>query len=271
MWNPGHIAKAKKRIAELVKAVNYVIEIRDARAPFATGAYEREKLFRGRKSVIVLNKADLADPATTEEWVEYYRKRGEKVVTSEKGDRSKGLIKKLFGEKTSARVLVVGMPNVGKSTFINRLKGRRSLKVGAVPGVTRGVQWIQVNERIKMLDTPGIVYTNLFSKNLIAKLLLVGCLPPEKVEDWEYFSLAFEILKGRYPGVASEIAGDVDTFDEFIEIYGRRRGMLLKGSVVDKESAAHRFFYEVYMGKFGKMSFEDPGSLPISHEDDAIL
>ncbi len=264
MWNPGHIARAKKKISELVKAVNYVVEIRDARAPYATGAYEREKLFRGKKTIIVLNKADLAEEKITEEWIEYFRDRGEKAIIAQKGDRSKSLIKKLFGEKAAARALIVGMPNVGKSTFINRIKGRRSLKVGAVPGITRGVLWLQINERIRFLDTPGIIYTELFSKKLIAKLILVGSIPPEKVDDWQHFINAFDILREKYPGTIRDIGGDVDSFDEFIKLYGKKRGMLLKGGKVDMETAAYRFFYEIYIGKYGKMSFETPREIGMS-------
>jgi len=258
MWNPGHIAKAKKKIKELIKAVNYVLEVRDARAPFATGAYEREKLFKGKRTAIILNKADLAEDKVTNEWIEYFVDRGEKVVISKKGDRSKTLIKKIFGERTTANILVVGLPNVGKSTFVNRLKGRKSAKVGAVPGITRGVQWIQVNDKIKIVDTPGVIYAELFNKKLTAKLLLVGSIPPEKVEDWELFTIAFDIIKERYPKVLKELAGDVGNFDGFIAAYGKRRGILKKGGEVDIETAAVKFFHEIYIGKYGKMSFEAP-------------
>ncbi len=257
MWNPGHVAKAKRRMAELVKAVNYVIEIRDARAPYATGAYEREKLFKGKKSVIVLNKADLADERVTKEWVEFYSERGERVIVSQKGDRSKTLMKKLFGEG-NIRALVVGLPNVGKSSFINRIKGKRSLKVGAAPGITRGVQWLQISDSVRIIDTPGVVYSNLFSKRLVAKLLLVGSLTVEQVDDWEIYSLAFEILKDRNPGLIRDLAGDVSSFDEFVENFGRRRGFIQKGGVVDTNVAAHKFFHDVYTGKLGRMSFETP-------------
>ncbi len=255
-WHPGHVAKAKKRIRELVKAVNYVLELRDARAPYATGAYEREKLFKGKKSIIVLTKTDLADPVVTDEWIAYYKERGERVVTCQKGERGRTLLKKIFGERTVARALVVGLPNVGKSTFINKLKGRRSLKVGAVPGVTRGVQWIQINDRIKIVDTPGIVYTELFSKNLTAKLILTGCLPIELVDDWEILEMAFSIVYGKYPGAIRDLTGEVKSFDEFLMIYGKLRGFLIKGGEIDKEKAKNAFFFELSTGKFGRMSFE---------------
>ncbi len=258
MWSPGHIAKAKKKIAEFVKVVNYVLEVRDARAPFATGAYEREKLFRGKRSVIVLNKSDIADESTTKSWEEFYRNRGESVLVTKKGDRSRKLLRALFGEGKNVKALIVGLPNVGKSSFINRMRGRRSLRVGGVPGITRGVQWIQVNDRVKILDTPGILYSELFSKELAAKLLLVGSITIEKVDDWEIREIAFEILRKRYPSVVRNIAGDVSSFEEFIESFGRRRGMVQKGGSVDREKAAHKFFHDMYIGRFGKMSFESP-------------
>ena len=258
MWSAGHIERAKKKIAELVKAVNYILEVRDARAPFATGAYEREKLFRGKKSVIILNKSDIADEAVTEKWENFYRSRGERVIITKKGDRSKKLLKRIFGEASNVRALIVGLPNVGKSSFTNRLKGRRSTRVGAVPGITRGVQWIQINDNVRIIDTPGILYSELFSKELAAKLLLVGSIVVEKVDDWEIQELAFGILKKRYPGVVRDIAGEVGSFDEFLEIFGKKRGMIQKGGTVDREKASHKFFHEIYNGKLGKMSFEDP-------------
>ncbi len=258
MWNAGHIQRAKKRIAELVKAVNYILEVRDARAPFATGAYEREKLFRGKKSVIILNKSDIADESVTEKWEEFYRKRGERIIITKKGDRSKKLLRMIFGEASNVRALIVGLPNVGKSSFTNRLKGRKSTRVGAVPGVTRGVQWIQINDNVRIIDTPGILYSELFSKELAAKLLLVGSIVVEKLEDWEIQELAFNILKRRYPGVVRDMAGEANSFDEFLELFGRKRGMILKGGSVDKERASHKFFHDVYNGKIGRLSFEEP-------------
>jgi ribosome biogenesis GTPase A len=263
MWNPGHIVKAKRKISELVKAVNYVLEVRDVRAPCATGAYEREKLFKGKKTVIVLNKSDLADDEVTKEWIEFYQSRGEKVITSKKHDRSKFLLKKLFGDNLNVRALVVGMPNVGKSSFINRVVGRKALRVGGVPGITRGVQWLQVNDRIRFLDTPGIIYTELFSKKIIAKLLLTGVLTVEQVDDWEVYSMAFDILRKRYIGLIRDLAGDYETFDEFIETFGRKRGMVQKGGKVDTLTDTHKFFHDVYMGNFGKMSFETPREMMV--------
>ncbi len=258
MWYPGHVARAKRKIAELLKAVNFVIEIRDARAPYATGAYERREILKGKRSIIVLNKADIAQEDITNGWVEFFRSRNERVVVTWKRDRSARLLREIFGERMSAKALVIGLPNVGKSAFINRIKGRRSVKVGRFPGVTRGVQSIQINDRIKILDTPGIVYTELFSKKLVAKLLLVGAVMPEMVEDWKIFEMAFSMVNERYPGVVSEKVGKVSSFDEAVLEFGRRRNMLMKGGEIDTNNALQKMFHEIASGKWGKMSFETP-------------
>ncbi len=266
MWHPGHVAKAKKRMAELLKAVNTVLEIRDARAPFATGAYDRRTLLRGKRTIIILNKADLADENVTKKWLDYFLDRGERVVLSQKWERSRSVLRKLFSQNMDLRILVVGLPNVGKSSFINRMKGRRSLKVGAVPGITRGVQWIQVDEKIKVLDTPGIIYTELFSKRLMAKLLLVGVLTAEILDDWKVFEMAFEILKNRYPGIIRERLGEAENLQEALQKFGRNLGLVRKGGIVDESTALQRMFYDISMGKWGRMSFEDPDEIHV--EDD---
>ncbi len=264
MWYPGHVAKAKKRISELLKAVNTVLEIRDARAPMATGAYDRRSLLRGKRTIIVLNKADLADESVTKRWKDSFIERGERVVISQKWDRSKTVLRKLFSPQMDVRVLVVGLPNVGKSSFINRMKGRRSSKVGGVPGITRGVQWIQVSDKIRVLDTPGIIYTNLLSEKILAKLLLVGSLTPERVEDWRIYETAFEILKERYPEILEGVLGEVRSLQDAVEVFGRKRGLKRSGGEVDEEKSVQKMFYEIYNGKWGRMSFEDPTDAEVS-------
>ena len=258
MWYPGHVARAKRKIAELLKAVNFVIEIRDARAPYATGAYERREILKGKRSIIVLNKADIAQEDITNGWVEFFRSRNERVVVTWKRDRSARLLREIFGERMSAKALVIGLPNVGKSAFINRIKGRRSVKVGGVPGVTRGVQWIQINESIKLIDTPGVIYTDLFSDRLVAKLLLVGVLTPEMMDDWKALEIAFEILRSRHPDIVRERVGDVSGLYEAVQVFGKSRGLLRVGGEVDESTALNKMFQEISSGKWGKMSFEDP-------------
>ncbi|MCD6551678.1 ribosome biogenesis GTPase YlqF [Thermotoga sp.] len=246
-WYPGHIEKAKRRIRELLKMVNTVLEVRDARAPFATSAYGMD--FSKKGTIVVLNKVDIADKKITKEWVEYFKKQGKRVITTYKDEPRQVFLRKLHLGRL-ARVLVVGVPNTGKSTIINKLKGKRASSVGAQPGVTRGIQWFSLENGVKMLDTPGILYKNIFSKDLAAKLLLVGSLPVERIDDHEVFEKAFEIFK-RYQGVE-------DDFTTFFENFAKRRGLLKKGGVPDLDRAIRVFFTEISQGKVGRLSFERP-------------
>ncbi|ACM23985.1 MULTISPECIES: ribosome biogenesis GTPase YlqF [Thermotoga] len=249
-WYPGHIEKTKRQIRDLLKLVNTVLEVRDARAPFATSAYGMD--FSSKNTIIVLNKVDIADEKTTKEWVEYFREQGKRVITTFKDEPRKTFLKKLSFDRL-ARVLVVGVPNTGKSTIINKLKGKRASSVGAQPGITRGIQWFSLENGVKILDTPGILYKNIFSKDLAAKLLLVGSLPVEKIDDHEVFEKAFEIFKRH-----QEIEED---FTTFFENFAKRRGLLKKGGVPDLDRAIRVFFTELSQGKLGRVSFERPDEI----------
>ena len=246
-WYPGHIEKAKREIKKLLKLVNTVLEVRDARAPFATSAYD--VTFSGKRRIILLNKVDIADEKTTKKWVEFFRKNGETVVTTHKEEPRSALLKKLSLDRL-ARVLVLGVPNTGKSTVINKLKGKRASAVGAEPGVTKGIQWISLENGVRVLDTPGILYKEIFDKGLAARLLLVGSLPVNRIEDPEVFEISYEIYRKK--------AGVEEDFQTFFENFGKKRGLLKKGGTVDFEKAVQLFFFEVAMGKHGRVSFEDP-------------
>jgi len=255
-WYPGHIEKAKRQIRDLLKLVNTVVEVRDARAPFATSAYGVD--FSRQETIILLNKVDIADEETTKKWVEFFKKQGKRVITTHKDEPRKVLLKKLSFDRL-ARVLIVGVPNTGKSTIINKLKGKRASSVGAQPGVTKGIQWFSLENGVKILDTPGILYKNIFSEDLAAKLLLVGSLPVERIEDQRIFERAFEIF-AQNVRIAS-------SFSEFFEDFARKRGLLKKGGVPDIERALMLFFTEVAQGKAGCVSFERPEDItPVQQE-----
>lgn len=246
-WYPGHIEKAKREIRKLLKLVNTVLEVRDARAPFATSAHD--VTFSGKRRIILLNKVDIADEETTKKWVEFFRKNGETVVTTHKEEPRSALLKKLSLDRL-ARVLVLGVPNTGKSTVINKLKGKRASAVGAEPGVTKGIQWFSLENGVKVLDTPGILYKEIFDKGLAARLLLVGSLPVNKIDDPEIFEISYEIYRKK--------AGVEEDFQTFFENLGKKRGLLRKGGTVDFEKTVQLFFFEVAVGKHGRISFEDP-------------
>ncbi|MDD4826686.1 MAG: ribosome biogenesis GTPase YlqF, partial [Mesotoga sp.] len=193
MYYPGHIQKAKRQIQNYIKSVDGIVELLDARIPLSSRAYEAERLFQNKQRIVVLNKSDLADPAITSMWKRHFSEQGSGVVEASlrSTDARHFIIKEIvpllksrFYEK---RFMVVGMPNVGKSTFINRLKGKKSLAVGNRPGITRGVQWINVSESIAVLDTPGILYSELRSQQVTTKLLAVGSLPYEKFDPLDAF------------------------------------------------------------------------------------
>ncbi|PLV59466.1 ribosome biogenesis GTPase YlqF [Thermotoga sp. KOL6] len=249
-WYPGHIEKAKRRIRELLRMVDTVLEVRDARAPFATSAYGID--FSKKDSIIILNKVDIADETVTKKWASFLTAQGKRVVTTYKDEPRKVLLKKLSIERT-AKILVVGVPNTGKSTIINKLKGKKSSTVGAQPGVTRGIQWFSLENGAKILDTPGVLYKNIFNKDLAAKLLLVGSLPIERVEDFTILERAYDIFR--------RVQYLEEDFNTFFENFAKRRGFLKKGGIPDLERAINVFFTEVSQGKIGRLSFERPDEI----------
>ncbi|MGC9321036.1 MAG: ribosome biogenesis GTPase YlqF [Kosmotogaceae bacterium] len=277
MYYPGHIQKAKRQIQNYIKSVDGVVELLDARIPLSSRAYEAERLFQNKQRIVVLNKSDLADPAITSMWERHFSEQGSGVVEASlrSTDARHFIIKEIvpllksrFYEK---RFMVVGMPNVGKSTFINRLKGKKSLAVGNRPGITRGVQWINVSESIAVLDTPGILYSELRSQHVTTKLLAVGSLPYEKFDPLDAFERVLSLVVERYGEVPLEDYLDEKFSDQedFVEKFCRRRNYLAKHGALDTTRGAHTFLREVAAGKAGRLSFEDPESFYTSDSPEA--
>ena len=268
MYYPGHIQKAKRQIQNYMKSVDGVVELLDARIPLTSRAYEAERLFQNKQRIVVLNKSDLADTEITSMWKEHFRAQGSGVVeASLRSTDARNfiireivpLLKSRFYEK---RFMVVGMPNVGKSTFINRLKGKKSLAVGNRPGITRGIQWINVSKSISVLDTPGILYSELRSRQVTTKLLAVGSLPYEKFDPLDAFEMVLSLIVERYGEVPLEdyLGEKFANGEEFVEKFCRRRNYLAKQGALDTTRGAHTFLREVAAGKAGRFSFEDPKS-----------
>lgn len=266
MYYPGHIQKAKRQIQENIKSVDAVVELLDARIPLTSRAYEAEKLFHNKQRIVVLNKSDLADPQITQLWKQYFSSQGTGVIEASLVNSDARqfiirevvpLVKSRFFEK---RFMVVGMPNVGKSTFINRLKGKKSLAAGNRPGITRGVQWINVSQQIAVLDTPGILYTNLHSAHITTKLLAVGSLPYEQFDPMDAFERVFDLIVGRYGRESLfEYAGtSFENSEDLIDKFCRKRNFLARQGQYDTTRGAHTFLRDVASGKAGRFSFEDP-------------
>ncbi|HCZ06542.1 MAG: ribosome biosis GTPase [Thermotogota bacterium] len=257
-WYPGHIEKAKKQMARFLKAVDVVVEVLDARAPAASRAYEHQKLFAQKKRLVVLTKKDLADPGTTSEWKNVISKTFPCIAVSPRTDRPNLFFRVVerfyrprFGE---LRLMIAGIPNVGKSTLINWLGRKRVTRVGALPGITRGVQWIRLTPSLLVLDTPGIVYPKVFNRLLAAKLMLIGSIDVDKVDPWELYEELSELL---LPVIGSR------ELSTFLEEFGRSRGLVVRGGEVDKESALKRLIRDFSEGKFGSISLERPQENPI--------
>lgn len=245
-WYPGHIQRAKKQIKDNIKKIDVVLIVLDARAPVTTTSFEI-KLFKDKNKLFILNKSDLADENYNQYWIQEISKKFP-VLLANKDISRRDLLN--FINKNSGKELphiaVVGVPNVGKSTIINKILGRHKAKTGAQPGITRGIQWVNI-DNLTVLDSPGILYSEIFSKEIAAKMLLIGAVPLENVPD-DIYDEAFQIFK-------TTLDKDLD-FYEFIEEIGKRRGLLKKGGTVDFEKARFFFFKELSEGKLGRYTYD---------------
>lgn len=274
-WYPGHMAKARRMLQEQLKLIDVVVELVDARAPRATCNPDFDSLFAGKKRVMVLNKSDLADPDATKKWVSYYEARGRLALpfTSHKGNkkaavalmeqaamervalmRAKGVIK-------TVRVMIVGIPNVGKSTFINRIAGAARTKVGDKPGVTRGKQWVKITPYLELMDTPGLLWPKLDNPLYARRLAFIGSIK-DNIMDVE--GLAQSLLEtlhaqcpqqlfARYEGIAADTAPAM-----LLEAVCRGRGFLLPGGQLDTERGARIVLDEYRAGRIARVTLDDP-------------
>ena len=279
-WFPGHMAKTRRIMRENLKYVDIVVEIRDARIPKSSSNPEINSLLSNKPRIIILNKADNADRNITKKWIEYYRQRG--ITAIEADCRSgKGLnalmpavkesLKDLLERRAakgmegmSIRMMVVGIPNVGKSSFINRLAKSRRTKVEDRPGVTRGKQWVTIDGGIELLDMPGVLWPKFEDKQVGEFLAFTGAVKDD-ILDVEYLAMKlldvlreryFDRLSDRY-GIMLEETEHLDSYDLLGEI-GRKRGMLMAGGVVNTERMANTLLNEFRSGAMGNMSLEFP-------------
>ena len=276
-WYPGHMAKTKRLLQENLKLVDVVIELIDARIPRSSRNPDFDNLFRDKRRVVCLNKIDLADPEVNDLWKEFYKSNdipcvlidsrtgkgiGEMIVTIEsmmadkfKKDAAKGL------RKRPVRAMVTGIPNVGKSTFINRLTGRAATRTGDRPGVTRNKQWIKVNNKIHLLDTPGILWPKLEGENTGLNLAFTGAIKDEIMDLVGLASKLLEFLSCNYNDRLEEryqistegLAGH----DILLEIC-RKRGFLLEGGRYDTLKGAQIVLDEFRESRITRVSLEKP-------------
>lgn len=275
-WYPGHMTKARRMMEENIKLIDLVIELVDARIPLASRNPDIDSLGKNKSRLILLNKSDLADERANKQWKEYFEKQGLYVleVNSRNGNGIKaihGLVQKACREKIERdkkrgilnrpiRAMVVGIPNVGKSTFINSFAGKACTKTGNKPGITKGKQWIRLNKSLELLDTPGILWPKFDSQEVGLKLALIGSMNDEIVPMEEMTVTLIEMLKDRYTGVLSKRYGIEEEKEAYalLEEIARKRGCLLKGEEPDRKKAAALVLDDFRSGRLGRITLETP-------------
>ena len=291
-WYPGHMAKTMKQIEADLRIVDIVIELLDARIPIASQNPEIANKIKNRKKLVVLNKADLADEKTNQKWVNYFENQGipAVLVDSNSGKGIDKFIKKiekvmqemLEGQASKGRIgrkiraMILGIPNVGKSSFINRISKRTTAEVGNKPGVTKQKQWIRINEKIELLDTPGVLWPKFESEDVALKLAFTGTIKETVLQKTE---IAYQLVKFLLENYRERLAQRYGLNLEYIQttleqeqlenfnIYeiileiGKKRGCIISGGNIDEEKTAKIILDEYKNGKFGKVSLEQPDKL----------
>ena len=278
-WYPGHMTKAKRMMQENIKLIDIVVELVDARIPYSSKNPDIDELARNKSRLIILNKADLADPEVTKKWEDYYKEKGFFVakVNSQKGSGVKE-VKKLIAEACKekkerdrkrgilnrpVRAMVAGIPNVGKSTFINSFAGKACAKTGNKPGVTTGKQWIKINKNVELLDTPGILWPKFEDQSVGLRLAWIGSIKEEILNTTEMAYELVNYLKKSYQGVITERYGVEESEDsvKVLEEIARIRGCLMKGNQTDVEKAGVIVLDDFRSLRLGRISLEIPEDL----------
>ena len=274
---PGHMAKTKRDIIENLKLIDVVVEVLDARIPISSHNPDLDNMVKNKKRIVLLNKSDLAQENDTKKWVDYYKKNNVTAVivdaNSGKGiDLSIKAIKDIMKEKLeqeaakgkigkSIRIMIIGIPNVGKSSYINRATKKISAKVGNKPGVTVQKQWIKLDKQIEMLDTPGVLWPKFQNDEIALNLAFTGTIKDDVIERTE---VVYELLKklstaykqdliDRYNLNESDINNNIA---ELMELIGQKRGALVSGGKVDLEKTARIILEDFRTGKLGRITLE---------------
>ena len=276
-WFPGHMKKTEGLIKENLKLVDIVIELVDARIPLASKNPLIDELVKDKPRLIVFNKSDMADDSVTNDWINYYKNNNIRVVKVNSIE-GKGIndvyeaVNEVLSDKLKKyketnlnyiiKMMVVGIPNVGKSSFINKIIGRAGAKTGDKPGITKGKQWVRLKEGFELLDTPGILWHKFDDEEIAKNLAFVGSIKDEilDVEELAFYLLGF--LKENYPESIKERYKV--TFDEYTDTYelmediGRKRGFVIRGGEIDIFRTANTILDEFRSLKLGRISLERP-------------
>jgi len=275
-WFPGHMTKTKRMIASELPHMDAVCEILDARIPLSSRNPDVDDLTAGKPRLIVLNRADQADPAQTRRWSQYFRAKGWAVLEANaKGgvgtEKFAAAVRELLKDKLEAyaakgqvgrvvRVMVLGIPNVGKSTFINKVAKRKTAKAEDRPGVTRSKQWVPVDATLELLDTPGILWPKFDDPEVGKRLAFTGAVKDDVLDIEELACYLMDYLAAHYADVLTErykiTVEDGDSGYDLLEKAGRKRGFLMRGAQVDTERMARILLDEFRGGKLGRFTLE---------------
>ncbi len=275
-WYPGHMTKAKRMMQENIKLIDLIIEVVDARIPFSSRNPDIDELGKNKARLILLNKSDLADERENEKWAEYFKRKGYYAVklNAKSGAGIKGVLpvvmesckEKLERDRKRGiinrpiRAMVVGIPNVGKSTFINAFAGKACTKTGNKPGVTKGKQWIRINKNVELLDTPGILWPKFEDQSVGAKLAMVGSIKDEILNLEELSLELLKYLHECYDGILAkryDIEESENTLS-MLEQIAENRKCIQRGNELDYLKAANILLEEFRNGKIGKITLEKP-------------
>ena len=273
-WYPGHMTKAKRQMQEDIKLIDLVIELVDARVPLSSRNPDIDDLGKNKARLILLNKSDLADDDQNEKWIEYFKEKGYHALKINSKNKSgikeiNNVVNEACKEKIErdrkrgiknrpVRAMVVGIPNVGKSTFINAYAGRNCAKTGNKPGVTKGKQWIKLSKTLELLDTPGILWPKFEDQAIGLKLALIGSINDNILDVSDMAYEFVKILNNSYENAITNRFGVEKNDDplKMLEGIAEVRGCKLKGNVLDLEKASSILLEEFRSGKLGKITLD---------------
>lgn len=274
-WYPGHMTKAIRQMKEDIKLIDIVVELVDARVPNSSRNPDIDSLANNKARIIILNKSDLADSGKNAEWIEYFKEKGFYVVAIDSRKKSaikevSKIIDKACAKKKERdlkrgiknrpiRAMVVGIPNVGKSTFINTYAGRASAKTGNKPGVTKGKQWIRLNKNVELLDTPGILWPKFEDKQVGFNLACIGSMNDNILDSSEIANGIVEFIINNYPGLIGD-RYDVDESQDIVDILdniAKNRNCIKKGEEIDYNKTYNLIIDEFRSGTIGKVTLDE--------------
>ncbi|WP_028516683.1 ribosome biogenesis GTPase YlqF [Ruminococcus flavefaciens] len=278
-WFPGHMAKTRRLIAANLSLVDAVVEIVDARAPMSSRNPEMDHMTKNKPRLVLLNKSDLADERTTQQWINYFRQNGSEALAvdckSGKGLKSilpaikNTVLKELMDKRAkngmtgaAVRLMIVGIPNVGKSSLINKLAGSKRAKVEDRPGVTRTKQWVKLDNNTELLDMPGVLWPKFEDQDVAVRLAFTGAISDDILDIETLAMKLLAYLAANYPDSLIERykieCSDEDTGLALLEKVGKKRGMMITGGEINTERAAITVIDEFRSGKLGRITLESP-------------